>query len=248
MRTATAILFLSVAALMALGMTILYSSSMAQKGAHYLQMQALWGGAGMVACLVAAAMDYRWLRKINWWLFAGVLVLLILVLIPGIGVLRSGSRRWLNLGVAYFQPSELAKLALIVMLAVYGEKCQGQIRQFWKGLVVPVLCALPMLAVIFVEPDRGTTILLAAVTCGVLLLAGVRWAYVVLPAVLGAGFIIFSIMHDPVRMARIESWLHPELYKNETGYQAWQAMLGLGAGGMDGLGLGNGRQKISSSR
>lgn len=229
---------------MALGMTILYSSSMAQKGAHYLQMQALWGGAGMVACLVAAAMDYRWLRKINWWLFAGVLVLLILVLIPGIGVLRSGSRRWLNLGVAYFQPSELAKLALIVMLAVYGEKCQGQIRQFWKGLVVPVLCALPMLAVIFVEPDRGTTILLAAVTCGVLLLAGVRWVYVVLPAVLGAGFIIFSIMHDPVRMARIESWLHPELYKNETGYQAWQAMLGLGAGGIDGLGLGNGRQKL----
>jgi len=244
MRTATAILFLSVAALLALGMTILYSSSMAQKGAHYLQMQALWGGAGLVACVVAAMIDYRWLRRINWMLFLGVLVLLALVLVPGIGVYRSGSRRWLDLGIANFQPSELAKLSLIVMLAAYGERFQGQIRQFWRGMVRPVLIALPMLALIFVEPDRGTTILLAAVMCGVLLLAGVRWVYVLVPTVLGIVFIVYSIMHDPVRMARIESWLHPELYKNETGYQAWQAMLGLGAGGWEGLGLGNGRQKL----
>lgn len=244
MRTATAILFLSVASLLALGMTILYSSSMAQKGAHYLQMQALWGGAGLAACVMAAMIDYRWLRRINWMLFLGVLILLALVLVPGIGVYRSGSRRWLDLGIANFQPSELAKLSLIVMLAAYGEMFQGQIRQFWRGMVRPVLIALPMLALIFVEPDRGTTILLAAVMCSVLLLAGVRWVYVLVPAVLGIVFIVYSIMHDPVRMARIESWLHPELYKNETGYQAWQAMLGLGAGGWEGLGLGNGRQKL----
>lgn len=244
MRVATAALILCVSGLMALGMVMLYSSSMVDQGAHYLKLQAVWGGVGILVCAVAALVDYHWLKKLALVLFGVTVLLLIAVLIPGIGDWRNGSRRWFDLGFASFQPSEAAKLALIVVLAWYGEKYQRHSRTFWRGLVIPSFLAAAILVPIFMEPDRGTTILLGALACSMLLLAGARWLYLVPPAI-GAGvFVAYSLMNDPVRMRRIVSWLHPEEHKTEGGYQAWQAMLALGAGGTSGLGLGNGRQKL----
>ena len=244
MKAATTTLILCVGGLMALGMVMLYSSSMAKGGAHYLIMQGAWSGAGAVACVAAALCDYRWLKKIAWPLLALALIALVLVLIPGIGLYVNGSRRWLPFGVANFQPSELAKLALIIALAAYGEKFQRDIRTFWKGLMFPGMIALSVLSLVFLEPDRGTTILLSLVTGLMLLLAGVRWFYFIPPAIGGAAFMTFALISDPVRMRRILSWLHPEDHKAGAGYQAWQAMIALGSGGMNGLGLGNGRQKL----
>ena len=224
-----------------MGLVILYSSSMGDKGAHYLALQAVWGSVGVVACFVAAIVDYRLLKKLALPIFACAVLMLVGVLFTE-G--RNGSRRWFDLGFASFQPSEAAKLALIIVLAWYGEKYQRHSRTFWRGLVVPGLLAGAILVPIFIAPDRGTTILLAAVTISMLLLAGARWHYIIPPAIAGAVFITWSLINDPVRMRRIVSWLHPEENKTEGGYQAWQAMLALGAGGLNGLGLGNGRQKL----
>jgi len=247
MKTATTTLVLCVSGLLALGMVMLYSSSMVQKGAHYLMLQGMWCGAGLLACVAAALCDYRWIKKFDWvpLVILGACALLLgLVLIPGIGELKNGSRRWFDLGFANFQPSEAAKLALIIALAWYGEKYQSAIREFWRGLVRPGLMALVVLVLIFLEPDRGTTILLGAVTGLMLLLAGVRWIYFVPPAVGGAALMVYLLLIDPVRLKRILSWLDPEATKEATGYQAWQAMIALGSGGITGLGLGNGRQKL----
>jgi cell division protein FtsW len=101
-----------------------------------------------------------------------------------------------------------------------------------------------MLALIFIEPDRGTTILLAMVSGSILLLAGVQWKFILPPIVLAAGGLVVSILHDPMRMKRIFSWLDLEQTKEGAGYQAYQAMIALGSGGWTGLGLGNGRQKL----
>ena len=101
-----------------------------------------------------------------------------------------------------------------------------------------------MLGLIFVEPDRGTTILLAAVSGSMLLLAGVQWKFIVPPIVLAAAGLTVSILHDPMRMKRIFSWLDVEANKDGVGYQAYQAKIALGSGGLYGLGLGNGRQKL----
>lgn len=223
---------------------MLYSSSLGRNGAHYLVAQASWSVGGIVACIIAAMFDYRWLKKIAWLIFLVSLVALVAVLIPGIGVLKNGSRRWIALGIANFQPSEAAKLALIVALAWYGERFQREIRTFWKGLVIPGCLALAVLVPVFLEPDRGTTILLSAVTGFMLLLAGIRWIYFIPPAIGGAAFMTYALISDPVRMRRILSWLHPEDHKDGAGYQAWQAMIALGSGGVTGLGLGNGRQKL----
>ncbi len=244
MRTAASTLILCVGGLLAFGMIMLYSSSMVQKGSHYLMLQGAWAGVGILACIFAAVCDYRWLKKFAPLLLVLAVIALIAVLIPGIGVLKNGSRRWFHLGFANFQPSEAAKLALIIALAWYGEKYQRDMRTFFRGIVIPGAMVAAVLVPIFLEPDRGTTILLAALAGTMLLLAGVRWHYFVPPALTLSVAMAYALITDPVRMRRILSWLNPEETKDGTGYQAWQAMIALGSGGISGLGIGNGRQKL----
>jgi cell division protein FtsW len=115
---------------------------------------------------------------------------------------------------------------------------------FQKGILFPGIFIGLVLGLTIVEPDYGSTMLLAAVSAVMLLLAGVRWKYFVPPVLLGVGGITLMILHNPLRMKRIFSWLDLEQTKSGVGYQAYQAMLALGAGGWTGLGLGNGRQKL----
>lgn len=248
MKRATSLLVTAVGILLALGLVMLYSSGMrpgaAATGARFLLMQLVWCGIGLASCALAAWMDYRQLKKVSWVLYGASLVALILVLIPGIGVYINGARRWFYLGIGHFQPSEAAKLALIIMLAWYGDRYQHLMPSFWRGLVWPGCLIGAFLVLIFVEPDRGATLLLAAVSGIMLLAAGVRWRCILPPALLGAGGFVYALLIDPVRLRRIVSWLDPESHRQGAGWQAWQATLALGSGGWTGLGLGNGRQKF----
>jgi cell division protein FtsW len=246
MKFAVTTLVLCVASLLALGMVMLYSASMADSGTHYLLMQLIWCAAGMVACVVAAIMDYRLLKKFAWPIFAFAMVLLVLVLIPHIGLKVNGARRWFKLGGTgvRFEPSELGKIALIIIVAWYGDRYQRKMGSLKRGVLIPGAIIGLALGLIFVEPDRGTTILMASVTGLMLVIAGVRWRFII-PPVLCAGLCLAaSLMHDPVRAKRIFAWLHPEEHKADIGYQAGQAVLALGAGGWTGLGLGNSREKL----
>jgi cell division protein FtsW len=244
MKLAVSVLAFCVAALLALGMVMLYSASMTQVGAHYVVMQLAWCGIGLLLCLAAASVDYRLWRKTSWLLFAAALLLLALVLVPHLGRRINGARRWFDFHGVRFQPSEFAKIALIVMLAWYGERFQRQMPSWKRGMLIPGLGIGLVVGLIFVEPDRGTTILLTAVSCAVLLVAGVRWRHFVPPILAGLAALAFSLWRDPMRMGRICSWLNLEEHKSGAGYQAYQAMLALGSGGWAGLGLGDSRQKL----
>jgi cell division protein FtsW len=244
MRAATISLITCVGALVALGMVMLYSSSMFQRGSHLLSLQAIAGMIGVGCCIIAALVDYRWLKRFAVPLYLLTIVLLVLVLIPGIGVWKNGARRWFDLKVVNFQPSELAKLSIIMLLAWYGATFSRYKGTFWKGLVVPGMIAAVGLGLIFVEPDRGTAILMGGMTGVMLLLSGVKLLYLILPAIPVVCFVGWSLYNDPVRLKRIIVWLSPEEYKGDVGYQAWQSMVALGSGGLSGLGLGNGRQKL----
>jgi len=145
----------------------------------------------------------------------------------------------------HYQPSELAKLAMILFLAAYGDHYQRQMGAFKQGLAIPIAILIIPLALVFVEPDRGCAILLAAVAGTMLIIAGVRLLYLAPPVLLAAGGLAWSLLHDPMRLNRILAWLHPELNKNSNaGYQSWQAMIAFGSGGWTGLGLGDSRQKL----
>ncbi len=245
MRLAVPLLVFCVAALLALGMVMLYSASMDQVGAHYFIVQLLWAVLGIAVCTITAALDYRWLRKLAIPLLIIGLLMLSLVFVHGIGIRRNGATRWVGFhNTSLFQPSEFAKFALIVALAWYGERFQRQMPGWKRGILIPGVMIAAVLGLIFREPDRGTTILLASVSGAMLVLAGARWRYIVPPVLAGIGALAISIWHDPMRIRRIFAWLYLEENKSGVGYQAYQAMLALGSGGWTGLGLGNSRQKL----
>ena len=255
MKVAVTTLAVCVASLLSLGLVMLYSSSMTQVGAHYMMMQLIWCACGFGLCVTAARIDYQWLKREEFVLALYGLALLLLALVypfPHLPHLPeryikmiNGAHRWFILpGGTRLQPSEIGKLAVISSLAWYGDRYQRRMQTLGWGILVPVLLAGPLLALIFIEPDRGTTILLAAVCGAILLMAGVQWKFIVPPILLAIGALTVSIIHDPMRMKRIFSWLDVEANKEGVGYQAYQARIALGSGGFSGLGLGNGRQKL----
>jgi cell division protein FtsW len=244
MKIAVTTLAFCVAALLALGMVMLYSASMTQFGAGLLTKQMEWFALGFVLCVVATSLDYQLLRKFAWPIFIFALILLVAVLVPHIGRKINGARRWFDFHGFRYQPSELAKIALIVIMAWYGDRCQRHMQTWKHGVLLPGAIIALILGLIFVEPDRGTTILLATVGCSMLLMAGTRWLHLFAPAALALAGLAVSILHDPMRMRRIFSWWDLEQHKDGVGYQAYQAMIALGSGGWTGLGLGNSLQKL----
>jgi cell division protein FtsW len=244
MKVAVTTLAFCVAALLALGLVMLYSSSMTQVGAHYIILQLFWCAFGFALCVAVTALDYQLLKKFAWPIFILATLLLLLVLVPHIGRKINGARRWFDFHGVRFQPSEFGKIALIILLAWYGDHCQRHMHTWKRGVVLPGILIGLILGLVFVEPDRGTTILLAAVGGAMLLIAGVRWRCIVPPVLLGVFALTVSILRDPMRMKRIFSWWDLEQNKEGVGYQAHQAMIALGSGGWTGLGLGDGRQKL----
>jgi len=247
MRVAVTVLAFCVAALLGLGLVMLYSSSMTQVGAQYLKSQLVWCMLGVFLCVAATSVDYQVLKKAAWPLFFFALFLLVLVLLPlphGLTKKINGAHRWFILPGVRLQPSELGKIALIIVLAWYCDRFHRHMPTFKWGVLFPMGIIAAMLALIFREPDRGTTILLAAVSGCMLLLSGVRWKFIIPPVLLAVAGLVVSIIHDPMRMRRIFSWWDLEQHKDGVGYQAYEAMIALGSGGWTGLGLGNGRQKL----
>jgi cell division protein FtsW len=245
-KLTTTILVFCVAALLSLGMVMLYSSSMMQVGARYLMMQLVWCGLGLVGCTFATLFNYQHLKKLSIPLLGFSVLLLVVVLVIGgeIGREINGAKRWLILGGFRFQPSELAKIAIIIFLARYCEHYLRQMQSFKKGVLIPCLVLGPILGLIFLEPDVGTTMLIAAVSAIMLLSAGLRWRYFLPPVLIGLVAVGLFISNDPMRSKRVYSWMNLEETKLGTGLQQYQAMVALGSGGPTGLGLGNGRQKL----
>ncbi len=252
MKVAVTTLAFCVAALLALGLVMIYSASLAlvnarthtEVGAHLLQMQLVWSALGFGACAVMAILDYALLKKLAWPVFIGALALAACVFVPHFGIKLNGAHRWIKLPGATFQPSEMVKIALIIMLAWYCDHSQRKMDTFKRGVIFPGIIIAAALGLIFIEPDRGTTILLAAVSGMMLLVAGVRLKHLFVPALGGAAVLAISILHDPMRMNRIAAWLHPQQHLNGAALQAQQGMIAIGSGGVTGLGLGNGLQKL----
>jgi len=244
MRVVSTLLFFCVVALLALGMVMLFSASTGQAGTRHLIMQPVWCALGLVVCWIMAVWDYRWLRKVAWLVLALAVILLGLVLVPGVTKSINGAHRWLVVGGFTFQPSELAKIALIIALAHYADRYQLQMPTFRHGLLVPLVIIAPVLALIFVEPDVGTTLVVAAVSGVMLLIAGARATYLAPPAMAaGLGLSVY-ILNNPTRLHRILSFLYPEEHKEGFGYQVYQSIVAIGSGGLTGVGLGDGRQKF----
>lgn len=236
-----------VAALTVLGLSILFSATSHTGSDPYffLKRQAMWLGIAVVAGFFVSVVPLEKSEKFAWVISAMLLVGLVLVLIPGIGVWVNGSRRWLPLGPMRLQVSEFAKLGLVLALAVYLGANQRHIKTFWRGFFIPSAMTGLVAGLVIFQPDYGMAALCGAVGFALMYLAGTRLVYL-LPS-LGAVVAAFcvALYLSPVRWRRIMAFLDVEGNRQDGAYQLWQAILAFGAGGVDGSGLGNGRQQMA---
>lgn len=202
----------------------------------------------MVAAGIAAVVIYRvplefW-EDTGWvWLFAA-LGLLILVLIPGIGKEVNGSQRWLPLGPFTLQPSEFAKLAMIVYLAGYMVRREHEVRHEWQGFLKPMAVLFAATLLLMVEPDFGATVIVAGSAFGMLFLAGVKLGHFLLVLAGALGALLVLVVSEPYRVKRLTAYTDPWADPYDTGFQLTQSLIAFGRGEWFGVGLGNSVQKL----
>ena len=240
-------LFVAVLGLLVIGIVMLFSISAFARDSHgdtlfFLKRQSVWLGVGLAACITAALIDYHFWQR-TWWIWIGVAAItLALCYAPHIGMRINGSRRWIGFGPIGFQPSEIAKLAAIFFLAWWFSRYEQPTRNPIFGFAIPLAVVSGLLAMILFEVDLGTTALIGATTFVIMFVAGTNPILLGLLAVIGGSVIFVAATHS--RMERLMAFTNLERYKEDAGLQQMQALIAWGSGGMDGLGLGNGRQKM----
>lgn len=248
------ILVATVIALIALGLTMLLSTSVyvandANDIYFDIKRQAVWIVIGFTFCVLVAMIDYRFWQRTAWVWFGVACVLLVLCFIPGVGEERNGAHRWINarligMKAVGLQPSEFAKLAILFTLAAWLTKQTARIQEFRVGFAYPVLiCAVPV-GLIACEVDLGSSVLICSMVLLVMFIAGVRVFYLGSTAVAALMTLALAIWLIPNRRERMLVFLNPEEHTTDFGMQAWRGMLALGSGGATGVGLGNGREKL----
>lgn len=248
-KNVIAVLMLAVAGLIALGLVMLFSTGAFARDSHgdmylFVKRQGFWLVVGIIAALVAASIDYHFWKRWWWVFFAGSVFLLILCFIPPIGQRINGSSRWINLGFGTLQPSEFAKISSIFFVAWWYSREDITFEKLKNGLLYPVLIlAVPMFLIVL-EVDIGNTALIGAAALAMIFVAGgaLRWLAVLAPMAFASIFLVALAV--PERVQRLLAFMDPEKYRLCEGLQQWQGLIAFGSGGFDGVGLGEGRQKM----
>jgi cell division protein FtsW len=181
-------------------------------------------------------------------MFIAICILLALCFVPGIGISIYGSKRWVGIGGLSFQPSELARIVVVICLAAWFARWQSEVKTFWRGFVMPgVIAGIPIL-LIAGETDVGTALSLSVSVAAIMFCVGTRLRYLVPTALIAMSAAYLYVRHNENRWGRIEAWLNLEdpIHQLDRGMQQWRALLALGNGGPSGVGLGNGVEKFGT--
>lgn len=237
--------------LLGIGVIMVYSASAVNAlhdfgdSFYYLKRQLIFACLGIVAMFVTMNINY-W----NWKKFAkpGLFIafgFLILVLIPGIGVVRGGARSWLGIGALGVQPSEFMKLAMILFLALWLSESKLDLSRFTKGLLPPLLLVFSAFGLIMLQPDLGTGVVLVGAAMIIIYAAGMKLSHLSGLVLAGIAGLAGLILAAPYRLQRITAFLDPWADPLGAGFQSIQSLYAIGPGGLSGLGLGMSRQKYS---
>ena len=210
---------------------------------YFFQRQLIWTVLGALGFAVIVRIDYRsWRRVVEPLLFATA-GLLAIVLLPGVGSNAGGAQRWLGIGSWRFQPTELAKFAIVLYAADLLTRREQELDD-WRRVLRPVLVVFAVLGgLVYLQPDLDSALLLGVIAAAVLIAGGVRARHLL--AIGGTGFTMAAVLavSEPYRRARVLTFLHPTADASNTGYQIVQSLIALGSGGVDGVGLGASRSK-----
>ncbi|MBT5380164.1 MAG: cell division protein FtsW [Opitutae bacterium] len=242
-----ALVLLGVSCLTLLGLVALFSASHSIYNDDYifLRKQLVWIVISLVFAFGTFIISVETLRKYVWLLCALIIIGLILTLIPGIGITVNGAQRWIGFDGLRVQVSEFSKPILVLALAHYLAVNQRHIDLFFKGFLYPCSMIGLVCGLIILQPDYGTAVLCGVVGFGLIFLSGVRLIYLVPTVMSSLGLFALMVYNNPVRLSRITSFLNIEENLSTGAYQLWQGILAFGTGGINGVGLGNGRQQFS---
>lgn len=234
-------LVLTVIALTVLGIMVIGSAKESVQG-----KQIIGFAMGLAAMIVISLIDYVWVLKLYWLLYAANIVLLGITLSP-LGENVNGAQRWINIGFTNFQPSELTKILMILFFAKFLSDREEEMHSF-KTIISAVLLLIPNLLLILMQPDLSTTISIAAVFCVLMYIAGLSYKFIgtALAIVIPVAIIFLSIVVQPeqklikdYQQKRILAWLEPEKYASDEAYQQNNSIMAIGSGQLKGKGLDN---------
>jgi cell division protein FtsW len=210
---------------------------------YFLKRESIYAGVGLFAFFVGSRLDYAIYRKITYPLLFLSVALLAAVLKLGPAI--NGAVRWFRLGPLSFQPSELAKFALALYLAVLLARKADKVRDFSMGFLPPVIMTGVFLGLLLKQPDLGTAVIIGVTALGLMFVAGTRTSYILISVLIAApvGWKVF-ITGESWRMKRLLAFLYPWEYRRNTGYQLYESLISVGSGGVWGQGLGQGHQKL----
>lgn len=244
------LIFVTVITLLSIGVIMVASASSVMAYDEYgdpyyfFKRQAIWAVLGIAAMIVTMNIDYRLWKRLAVPIAFGALFLLVVVLVPGIGKVVNGSRRWIGLGPVGVQPSEIAKLATVIGLSRYLSAKRGTMASFFSGLLPPLAVVGLVCGLILLEPDMGTAVAIALVSVVLLFIGGANFWHLVSLGVLASPGVWLLIAKEPYRMRRWTAFLNPWKDPLDSGFHIIQSLLALGSGGIFGLGLGRSRQKF----
>ncbi|MBI5026915.1 MAG: putative lipid II flippase FtsW [Nitrospirae bacterium] len=239
-----------VLALVGIGILMVYSSTAViafkkfGNGFHYLKNHLFTVFLGFIAMIFLSRVNYQRLRPFVIPMLVISVILLLLVFIPYVGVSAGGARRWLKLWPSTFQPSELAKIAMVIFLADYMSKKQEEMKSFRYGFLIPVSIMGIFQGLFLMQPDFGAAISFGILTMCLLFIGGTRWVHILGFVLMTIPLIYKLLLSVPYRMKRIKAFLDPEQDPLGSGFQLMQSFIAFGSGGLTGVGLGSSRQKL----
>jgi cell division protein FtsW len=244
------LLMISALLLLGLGLVMVFSASgvLASDKYHdpafFLKKQLIYAVIGVVLMLVVRRIPYQMYNRLVYIILLISLILLILVLIPGIGVRIRSASRWIKFGPLVIQPSEFAKLAIIIFLAYSMARKQEKIRYFSIGFLPHLVVAGIFILLIEKEPDFGTAMALAGITFLMLFVGGTRLTHILLVVLSASPLVVYVILKNKMRLERVVTFIDPWKYAQESGYQLVHSLYAIGSGGFWGLGIGKSREKL----
>jgi cell division protein FtsW len=243
-------LLLAVAALLAIGVTMvlstsyLYSQERFTDGTYFFRKQLIAIGAGLIALIACSLLPSATYRRLAYPLLGLTFVALILVLIPGIGMARGGARRWLMLPGFAFQPGELAKLAVVIYLAHSMARKEEKIQTFSLGVLPHLIVAAMFLGVLLLEPDFGTALILVMLLYSMLFVGGARVHHLLATGLMALPLLVYVTLTAEYRLRRLMTFMDPWREPSSSGFQVIQSLIAFGSGELWGRGLGESRQKL----
>jgi cell division protein FtsW len=211
---------------------------------YYLKRQMAWLVVGLALMHLASRIDYTVWRKCAIPILAVNAVLLALVLMPSLGIVAKGARRWLQLGSIHVQPAELAKLVTVIYLSAYLTKKNDKITHFARGLLPPVIVVGVLSGLVLLEPDLGTVVVMGLVMLTLLFLGGAKIRHLITLGLCALPLVLIMILRSSYRRQRLLTFLSPWKDASDAGFQITQSFLAFGSGGLLGVGLGEGKQKL----